>query len=71
MQVKVGDCVLDLRERTARIPRTTRYVSAGCDVVRGIVVEAASKKNAFRVIVQFPEGLRSRDSQFIAIDKEP
>lgn len=69
IQAKVGDMVLDQRFQTVRIARTTKYRAVGTNTVRGVVVEAASRENRFTVIVQFPEGLRARNGQFINIEK--
>ena len=66
-EVQVGDVVLDHRPRLVKIPRTHRYRHAGTVIVRGVVVEPPSPRTQGRAIVQFPEGLRSRDCQFITI----
>jgi len=66
---KVGDVVLDERPRTERILRTTKYRWVGTDVVRGVVVEAASRENRYTVAVQFPEGIRGRNGQFIGVEQ--
>lgn len=63
-EAKVGDVVIDQRIITRRIPRTTKYVAA---VVEGVVIEAASRENRFTVVVQFPEGRRGRNGQFIQV----
>ena len=69
IQAKVGDVVIDERPQTIRIPRTTKYRWVGTKTVRGIVTEAASAANRYVVLVQFPEGLRSRDGQFIGVER--
>lgn len=68
-QAKVGDVVLDERVKTVRVLRTTKYRAVGVDVIRGVVTEAAAPSNRFTVSVQFPEGLRGRNGQFINIEK--
>jgi len=66
---KPGDVVIDERIQTVRIARTTKYRAAGVVVIRGVVTEAASALNRYTVSVQFPEGIRGRNGQFIYIEK--
>jgi hypothetical protein len=68
-EAKVGDVVLDERLRTVRVLRTTKYRAAGVAVVRGVVTEAAAPTNRFTVVVNFPEGLRARNGQYINVDR--
>jgi len=69
IQAKVGDVVLDERPQTVRIPRTTKYRWVGTETVRGVVTEAAAPSNRYTVTVQFPEGLRGRNGQFIGVER--
>jgi hypothetical protein len=69
IRAKVGDVVIDERPQTVRIPRTTKYRWIGTETVRGIVTEAACAANRYTVSVQFPEGLRGRNGQFIEVER--